>query len=798
MAIKVTGRSSSSYTQDAKLWGALPSQKVSSKKKESKEWRNANVQAIVSMAQAGGGGTRSSRYNKQINYDLINSRFKSEDFKHVLNPYGVEDSKFVGSATKMQNYNIIRQAFETLKGEEMKMGMEFRAVAVNGDATLEKNNELTMAITEAIKARIAAVATDDIDPETGKLNAPDIEEVANAYRTEYSHPIEIASNQLLKFLTKKDKLQMKFSQGWEHALVSAEEIYYAGIVDGHPSLRVCNPLNVAFDREGDNPFIHKGEWAMEERWMPRGSVIDLYGDTLGEDLVDKLDRGELGGNMTSSGMHRDFAYRFDGGTSINGGSSQDFSHVYVAHCAWRSWVKLGKLDFLDPRTGMVESVIVDDSFTMNDELKEMDANVTWYWETQIWEGTQIGGDTFVNVGPLENQTKDLPYVGYVYNNVNSVATSLVDMVKAHQYTYIIVWYRLEQELAKAKGKKFLMDIAQLPKSKGWTVDQWMYYFDNMGVAWVNSLEEGRQGDPNSTSKFNQFTSIDMTLSQSVGQYMQILQKLEDQVEKITGVSPQRAGDIGRSETATGAQRAIIQSTNNTKPLFFYHDMIREESLNQLIELCKVAYADGKRLEYAVDEKTVDTINISKGLLNGTDFGVFMSNSFEDAENLQKLENYLAVALQYDKTNLSDIVSVLTTKSVSKVRDVLVAGERDKQQRDAGAQEQANKSQMEAQEIAKQIAEENREAEREREKLRSDTDIEVALIRAESSIKDDDSDIKAKVAERRAEIDNRKASDAKELKIKDQEIQKAQLEETIRSNKAREASNKSKYTQTKTS
>lgn len=59
----------------------------------------------------------------------------------------------------------------------------------------------------------------------------------------------------------------------------------------------------------------------------------------------------------------------------------------------------------------------------------------------------------------------LPYVGYIYNNVNSIATSLVDMVKPHQYTYIIVWHRLEEELERLKVK-FIMDLAALPKSTG--------------------------------------------------------------------------------------------------------------------------------------------------------------------------------------------------------------------------------------------------------------------------------------------------------------------------------------------
>ena len=781
MAMKVT-KSSTTTSQQAKIWGALPPQRVSSSEKSKESWRNANVDAIISMAQVGGGEGRSSRYNKQINYDLVNSRFRQEDFQYVLNPYGVDDPRFTGSATKMQNYNIIRQALETLKGEEMKLGMEFKAVAVNGDATLEKNQELTSAITAAIQARINAIVNEEIDPETGQPIAPDIEQIAQVYRTEYAHPVEIATNKLLKYLVKKDNLQMKFSKGWEHALISAEEIYYIGITDGHPSVRVCNPLNVSFDKESDNPFIHEGDWVVEERWMPRGAVVDLYGDSLPDDVIEKLDDGQLGGTvLTRDGMQRDFAYSFDGGMRIDNGHTQNTSHVYVANCAWRSWKKLGNLTYFEPRTNSLESVIVDDSFKMTQELKEMGASIKWYWETEIWEGTRIGNDIYVDVRPLDNQTKNLPYVGYIYNNINSVATSLVDMVKAHQYTYIIVWYRLEQELAKAKGKKFIMDIAQLPKSKGWSVDQWMYYFDNMGVAWVNSLEEGRKGDPNSISKFNQFQAIDMTLSQSVGQYMEILQKIEDQVEKITGVTPQRAGNIASNETATGAQRAIIQSTNNTKPLFYYHDKVREEALNQLVEVAKVAYIDGANIEFAVDEKTVESIKITAGMLNSTDLGVFMSNSFEDAENLQKLESYLQVALQYDKANLSDIITVLGTKSISQVRDTIVAGERDKAQRDQQAQEQANEANIRAQELQAEMQDKQMSFEMEKEVLRSNTDIEVALIQAESKLLVDNPESKERLAEIKARSEEHKLEMNNKIKEKELELKKKSIETTAKNN-----------------
>ena len=136
---------------------------------------------------------------------------------------------------------------------------------------------------------------------------------------------------------------MKFSKGWEHALVSAEELYFAGIVKGHPSIRVCNPLNISFDKETDNPFVHEGDWAMEERWMPRGAVIDLYGNSLPDDLIRRIDNGEVGGTvLTRNGMQAGFAYDFNGGTRLDGGTTENTSHVYVAHCAWRSWKQFGK------------------------------------------------------------------------------------------------------------------------------------------------------------------------------------------------------------------------------------------------------------------------------------------------------------------------------------------------------------------------------------------------------------------------------------------------------------------------
>lgn len=786
----ITYNRESKTTSRTRTWRSLPPQKVSKAIKESQEWQESNLDAIIGMSQARGDNGRSPRYNKQENYDLINGKYKASNFQSVLNEYNYTSTQYIKPETAITNYNIIRQKLETLKGEEMKMGLNFRAVAVNGSVVVQKNLERQQAILEAVKARSMAIATGDLD-ENGEPNAPDPAIVAASFNTEYSHPTEIATNQILNFLIKHDMLQSKFSRGWEHALISAEEIYYIGVVDGHPTVRSCNPLNVSFDREVENPLVHKADWAMEERWMPAGSVIDIYGDYLSDDLIERMDNGELGGtSVMSNGMSRDFAYTFDGAMRLNTGIIQNTSHVYVAHCTWRSYKKWGKLSYLDPITNKMESMLVEDDFKLTPQMRKEGATISWFWKTEIWEGTRIGHKDYVNIRPLPNQTGNLPYVGYIYNNVNSIATSLVDMVKPHQYTYIIVWHRLEEELKKAKGKKFLMDLAMIPKSQGWTTEQWMYYFDNMGVAWINSMEEGRKGDPNSTSKFNQFQAIDMSLSNIVGQYMQVLAKLEEQVDNISGVSKQREGAIGASETATGAQRAIIQSNNNTKPLFFYHDMVRQVVLQELLEKAKIAYADGVKLEYVVNPKTVETIRIDAGELNTSHFGVFMTDSFEESETMEKLERYLEVALQTDKANLSDIIAVISSKSPSEVKDVIVKGERDKIERE----QQSAKVQQEHEAQMQQKLLEDQQYSRDFAKyevdLKANTALEVATINAaskststESNILEDTS-IQDDIAKRKLELDEFKVKHTASLDIRKQN-------EVERNNKVKEVIAKKK-------
>ena len=604
---------------------SLPAQKISEKKKGVK-WQETCVEALASMTNGRTINGRTSWGRKQVNYDLVNSIINENDYEYVLDPYGQGSNKMGNSPGKLRDINLITNKVSFMKGEEINRPFNYQCIAVNGGAVSAKEEQKREMLTEAAYKVLAQELGVDleptIDPETGE-EVPVTFESVDKYMS-YSHVDlrEKWGNDILKYLEHAERLNLKFNEGWEHALIAAEEIYYVGIINGQPKLRTCNPLNCEFDRNPDNPNIEDGDWFREDRWMTTGQILDEYGEFLSDKQIDSLESGSARKGVSNS-MHPGFgysendidAYETSSPASRNTSNSAQW---LVNHVVWKSMKKIGFVTYPDEASGGKEEGIVDSSFKLTPEMIEMGYEVEWTWIPEVWQGTKIADQIYVDIKPLPNQSRSmdnprevkLPYVGTIYNATNSVQTSLVDLLKPHQYLYNTIWYRLETEVAKAKGKKMVMDIAQIPKSQGWDLDKWMYMFDNVGIAMINSHEEGTEGSSTGKpSSFNQFNAIDMTLSQSIGQYLTILDKIENLMDRIVGITPQREGQTKASETAAGGQASIIQSSIVTEPLFYVHNEVKKKVLSSLIECAKFAYPNQKKLNYITDDQTRVMLNI---------------------------------------------------------------------------------------------------------------------------------------------------------------------------------------------
>lgn len=702
---------------------AMPSQKRSLAKK-TKQWKEQCVQSIANMSNTSYVNGRTSWGRKQVNYDLMNSIMDESDFKHVLDPYGQGNEQVGAQPAKLHDYNIIANKINLLKGEEFARPFNWTVMATNGGAVSEKEkkkHELVMFAAQ--KTLMKELGISDVpmkNPETGEMEPPETLEGVEKYMRQSTSDIrEQWGNDILKYLTHKENLALKFNEGWEHALIAAEEVFYIGIVNGEPKMRSCNPLNCEFDRNPDNPNIEDGDWFREDRWMTVGQILDEYGEFLSEGQIKQLDDGDMRQGLSNQ-MHPGFAYsaddmaRKDRGVGSNR-SRSNTSHYLVTEVCWKSMKKIGFVTYPNPEEGEEdEEGVVDETFKLTPEMKEMGYTLEWRWIPEVWHGTKIAEDFYVNIEPMANQSRSmdnpsevkLPYVGRVFNATNSIQTSIVDLLKPYQYLYNVIWFRLEAEIAKAKGKKMVMDIAQIPKSHGMDMDKWMYYFDNVGIAFINSFEEGTEGSSTGqVSQFNQFQAIDASLSQSVGQYINILSKIEQLADKVIGITPQREGGVHQNETVGGVERAITQSGYVTEPYFYMHNEVKKKALSMLLETAKLAYPDSKKLHYIVDDVQRISAQIDMDKFSDSDYGVFVTDSSKEHATFQKLEGLAQQALATGAAGLGDIVDIYKATSTSELSNLIKQSEAEKQEREAQQQKQAQE--MQTQQLESMAAEEEK-------------------------------------------------------------------------------------------
>ncbi len=719
--------------------------------KKTQDWKEACVDYIAEHSQGGSrdGNNRSRKEEMQTYYDLYNSIYSEKDLKYVTNPFKQQD----GFPAMAQDYNIIKPKIDLLLGEETKRPFNFRVVHTSDIATSEIQDKAKQMIIDYIQATIMS----KLGPEeqaryqealqSGEIMTP--EQIQKYLSKDYKDIAEITAYHSLNYLKNKLNITHEFFKGWKDALIGGEEIYYVGIVNGEPCLQRINPIYFDYDSDtSDLEFIHEAQWCCYEMIMSLTEVYDRLYDKMSEkqlnELLDMMDDRSKGG-VTPEVRKTSLDYPHIKTHSINGFSSNPFEeadNIHVWHCCWKSLKKIGFVNIINPETGMPEEYQVDETY--KETGNELD--VEWKWIIEVWEGYRIGQDLYVGIQPIEYQhisadnpnAQRLPYTGVIYNNTNSRPRSLISMMKPLQYIYIVLWYRLELAMARDKGKVVTMDITQIPKSMNIDVAKWMHYLSALGVNFVNPYEEGwdipgREGGK--PSQFNQISALDLTMANTIDQYINLMDKIESMLSEISGVSKQREGSISSNELVGNVERSVVQSAHITEPWFWVHNQVKKECLTMLLDTAKHAWKDNKTsIQYVLDDATRAFLTLSDDFFY-EDMDIFVEDTTKNQQQIEALKNLMQPAMQ-NGASLLDIAEIITMDNVTMIRSKLEEIEQKRmEQQQAMEQAQAEREQQMAQ-IQNEIKEEElmlKEAEMDLKKYEIDsnnaTKITVAQLNA---------------------------------------------------------------------
>lgn len=658
-----------------------------------------------------GFGGVSEYKRKKVNYDLFNNIINTGDFEYVCKPFGANAGELPANLT---NRDITSGKIKVLLGMEMKMPFSWKVAAVNAEATTRKEQEefgqirdfVVNEIMKPIKIQAEQDAAaqskgKDLTPEEKQQIQDQIDqtvdgktpdEVRRYMMREHQDPAEMLAHQLLEYLIQKERIADKFNKGFKHSLLSGQEVYWVGILNGEPVLKVVNNLYFDHDKSPDLDYIEDGEWAVCEYRMTPSEVIANLGSELTEDEIDKV--YQFHQNNPSHIHDADFTF--------NSTDTDSPYTVRVLHCAWKSLRKIQYLHYNSPVTGKVEMKVVDENYRLCKDCGDINLESDWIPETH--ETWKIMHDIYVYCRPIPGQLKDvdnlygakLPYYGAAHDNLNSPVTAPMDRMKAYQYYYNIILYRIELLMASDKGKILAANINAVPKSAGIDTAHFMYFMEANKIAWFNPSEEGNKGGTKDLT--NLVKEIDMSLASDIQKYINFAEYIEKKCGDSIGVTKQMEGSIGPNESVTNTKQNIIQSSHIIQPYFELHNNVKGNVLQALIDTAKVAYSTGqpKKLNYILDDMSLKMLTIDQNLLDDSSYGIFIANSSKAADAKQAVESLAHAAMQTQQADLLDIIKVIRSESIIESEELLqdASDRKAKQMQAADQQKQAAEAELE--------------------------------------------------------------------------------------------------------
>ena len=690
----------------------IPRQKLSITKKN-KKWGEECVEAFIDLSSSGSSHSK-QKDDLKILYDYYNGVIDEADYNYVLKPYGKSRKNF---PSEMRNYPIIKPIIDLLLGEKSKRPLNYTVTVQNSDAITMKEQQKSEAIAQNLRQKfLQEVQAQGVDMGANMDEIPTPKHIADMFEMNYIDNRAVLGQQAMNYIFQEQEVYDKVQKAWFHYLVTGEAYTHRGVRNSEPFYEILNPLDVDYDLDPDLEFVEDGDWALVRKYVHASTVIDAYYDSLTEQQILELEEPRHSESDIS------FLYANSANKDTNAFRNR---LVEVVNVYWKSRKKIGFLSYIDPETGEVEEIEVEDGFKMPPEIKELGGNLEFKWVNEVWEGTRIDGRFYVNINPILNQRMSLenpskcklPINGRRYSDTNSKNISLVKLGIPYQLNYNIYKYRLELAIARSKDIIAQFDINMIPKK--WDMDKFMYYVEGTGIAWVDYNKEGIQLNPQHQSV------MDMSIK-TISQYITLLDSILVEWEKISGVSRQRQGEIGAYEGKASSQQAILQSSHITEDLFRKFERMEQRDFQALLDYSKEAWITGKRGMFVLPDGTTDFLDINSIQHMESNYGIFVSDAGKDQEKLQNIKG-LTQAMMQNGAKPGDIAEMLDSDSFTQIKKNLKIADKanaELEQAQQEAQQQMQQQQLEAQQM--QLEAENIEREKDRQK-----DIEIALISAES-------------------------------------------------------------------
>lgn len=602
--------------------------------------------------------------DNRIFYDAYNNRLPDSYFRYVVNPLNSANNDYTNWPARLRAYSIIRPNIDLLEGEYERRPFAFAVKVNNSDQVNFMQEEQYQAVLATLQQQFVNLLTQQGLP-TGQpvQDVEPPEKVRAKYSSNYKDQRAIMGEAALDIIIDEQQLEEKFKRLFRDWLIAGEVFSYKGIKGGRMVHERVSPLDIDYDKSPDTEYVEDGQWAVRRMYLTPSDVSDLFYEELKEDELDLIEdeNGHVTLRAIGTGMQ----------STIRDDQDLRRSKLVVYHVAWKYMIKVGILSYIN-EFGVLVEMEVPETYVPNKELGE---SVEWYWVNEVWEGYRISSDIYVGIKPIPNQRNTmnnlsmckLPYNGKRFSDTHSQNVSLVEMGLPYETLHRILHFNMEKTIAKSKGKIVLLDQNVIPKKHGWTEEKFFYWAEATGFAMID------RNQPGADKSFNQYSTIDLGLYEHISSLIELMEYVKQEWDELLGITRQRKGNSNSSDTVRGNQMAIAQSAVISEKVYSrFEEFVRSE-MQGLLDLSKLAWLDGKQAIYQGDDMRNSILQIDPGLYIEADYGVHISRSARDLQNLEMVRQQVQAFAQ-NGSNPSTIVDVIQARSLSKLKSILQEAE----------------------------------------------------------------------------------------------------------------------------
>lgn len=737
---------------NSSLVAMLPPQMIPLTEK-TQEWKENTMDALERIGR--------SQYNQNLklieNYEMIKGKFI---FNHYFETEGYNDmlgqlTREFDMPTYLRHYDIISQVINTMSGEYQKRPDNFRVRGHGEEYSNEYVRQKSSMLIEYVQAKIdaeinAKLAAMGIDPNKSDFNSPQEQQQYQQQvqqKKQALTPPEIQKYMDMTYLTTaemwgqsqleldKDRFRLdeKEKVEFEDMLVADRCFRHFYLTSNGYEQETWNPVTTFFHRSPEVPFIEEGDFVGRCFYLTTPSIIDRYGYFMTKKQIEDL-QGEVNKNKTrwNEAPGTDYVYKeylepFKGArdytlmqqtlnfkniesqgvpfldqhalNSLYNGSMFNTVRGFhlVTEAYWKSQKKVGKVIFIDPETGLVTKMLVDENVIIPEDFKQKDSTfddreepntVIWTWINEVWKGKKISrrgvttsntDDIYFDIAPLEFQFKGdinpykakLPVCGQVFSIRNSQSMSLVDLMKPFQIGHNVAMNQLYQIMEREVGRFIVMDVNMFPSLKDWGGEKgWekaMLVAKSLGMFPADTSPQTTKGS--AAAAGGQYPKmIDLDESARMVSRINIANSFEQFALKQIGFNEYRLGQQAASSTAKGVEVGQQASYAQTESYFTNFSNYKRRCLKMDLDIAQFVQSKEKDITVSYIKSDMSRAFVK---LNGTDLmtsdlHVYVSNSQEQIRQLEMLRQ-LALENNTSGATIVDLANIISMNSPSEIK-----------------------------------------------------------------------------------------------------------------------------------